>query len=322
MSKSKKAVIVASIFIVVGVIIAFLSIAINGFHFPNGSVDLLGMKALPDYVKKTFQIKDDFNAVDIAGEASTDVMIKNSDNGTNYIEYYDTDGLTNHAEVVDGVLTFRCEDKRTHHPTISLGFGQDTTTVVYLADKEYESIQVTTASGDIDYLYSHKTDSKPVFNASYTSLKTNSGDIHIADIEANTLTTKTSSGNISISNSSFTTLLELHASSGDILLNRTAAGQAEFYTTSGYVSASELSANTSLTCNTASGDVDMNIADAEAIDISAMSGYIDLELDSDRSYSFSANTQSGNIDIPHGANNSEYECGVTTTSGDIRITQK
>lgn len=322
MSKSKKAVIVASIFIVVGVIIVFLSFAINGFHFPNGSVDLLGMKALPDYVKKTVQITDDFNAVDIAGEASTDVMIKNSDNGTNYIEYYDTDGLTNHAEVVDGVLTFRCEDKRTHHPTISLGFGQDTTTVVYLADKEYESIQVTTASGDIDYLYSHKTDSKPVFNASYTSLKTNSGDIHIADIEANTLTTKTSSGNISISNSSFTTLLELHASSGDILLNRTAAGQAEFYTTSGYVSASELSANTSLTCNTASGDVDMNIADAEAIDISAMSGYIDLELDSDRSYSFSANTQSGNIDIPHGANNSEYECGVTTTSGDISIRQK
>ena len=44
MSKSKKAVIVASIFIVVGVIIAFLSFAINGFHFPNGSVDLLGMK--------------------------------------------------------------------------------------------------------------------------------------------------------------------------------------------------------------------------------------------------------------------------------------
>lgn len=55
MSKSKKAVIVASIFIVVGVIIAFLSIAINGFHFPNGSVDLLGMKALPDYVKKQFR---------------------------------------------------------------------------------------------------------------------------------------------------------------------------------------------------------------------------------------------------------------------------
>lgn len=322
MSKSKKAVIVASIFIVVGVIIAFLSIAINGFHFPNGSVDLLGMKALPDYVKKTVQIKDDFNAIDIAGEASTDVIIKNSDNGTNYIEYYDTDGLTNHAEVVDGMLTFRCEDKRTHHPTISLGFGSDTKTTIYLAEKEYQAIQVTTASGNIDYRYSYKPNTEPAGNSAFTSLKTNSGDISIADIEANTLTTKTSSGNISISNSSFTTLLELHASSGDILLNRTAAGQAEFYTTSGYVSASELSANTSLTCNTASGDVDMNIADAEAIDISAMSGYIDLELDSDRSYSFSANTQSGNIDIPHGANNSEYECGVTTTSGDIRITQK
>lgn len=322
MSKSKKAVIVASIFIVVGVIIAFLSIAINGFHFPNGSVDLLGMKALPDYVKKTVQITDDFNAVDIAGEASTDVMIKNSDNGTNYIEYYDTDGLTNHAEVVDGVLTFRCEDKRTHHPTISLGFGQDTTTVVYLADKEYESIQVTTASGDIDYLYSHKTDSKPVFNASYTSLKTNSGDIHIADIEANTLTVKTTSGDISISNGSFTTKLELHASSGDIQLNHITTDQAEFYTISGYVSASDITANTSLSSNTTSGDIDMSITAADAISISATSGDIDLDLASDRSYNFLADTQSGDVDIPHGANYSEYECGVSTTSGDIRIRQE
>ena len=156
MSKSKKAVIVASIFIVVGVIIVFLSFAINGFHFPNGSVDLLGMKALPDYVKKTVQIKDDFNAVDIAGEASTDVVIRNSDTGNSYIEYYDTEGLVNTATVVDGVLTFRCEDKRTHHPTISLGFGQDTTTVVYLTEKEYQAIQVTTASGNIDYRYSYK----------------------------------------------------------------------------------------------------------------------------------------------------------------------
>ena len=211
MSKSKKAVIVASIFIVVGVIIVFLSFAINGFHFPNGSVDLLGMKALPDYVKKTVQIKDDFNAVDIAGEASTDVVIRNSDTGNSYIEYYDTEGLVNTATVVDGVLTFRCEDKRTHHPTISLGFGQDTTTVVYLAEKEYQAIQVTTASGNIDYRYSYKPNTEPAGNSAFTSLKTNSGDISIADIEANTLTTKTSSGNISISNSSFTTLLELHA---------------------------------------------------------------------------------------------------------------
>lgn len=322
MSKSKKAVIVASIFIVVGVIIVFLSFAINGFHFPNGSVDLLGMKALPDYVKKTVQIKDDFNAVDIAGEASTDVVIRNSDTGNSYIEYYDTEGLVNTATVVDGVLTFRCEDKRTHHPTISLGFGSDTKTTIYLAEKEYQAIQVTTASGNIDYRYSYKPNTEPAGNSAFTSLKTNSGDISIADIEANTLTTKTSSGNISISNSSFTTLLELHASSGDIQLNRITTDQAEFYTTSGYVSASDITANTSLSSNTTSGDIDMSITTADAISISATSGDIDLDLASDRSYSFLADTQSGDVDIPHGANYSEYECGISTTSGDIRIRQE
>lgn len=322
MSKSKKAVIVASIFIVVGVIIVFLSFAINGFHFPNGSVDLLGMKALPDYVKKTVQIKDDFNAVDIAGEASTDVVIRNSDTGNSYIEYYDTEGLVNTATVVDGVLTFRCEDKRTHHPTISLGFGSDTKTTIYLAEKEYQAIQVTTASGNIDYRYSYKPNTEPAGNSAFTSLKTNSGDISIADIEANTLTTKTSSGNISISNSSFTTLLELHASSGDIQLNRITTDQAEFYTTSGYVSASDITAKTSLSSNTTSGDIDMSITTADAISISATSGDIDLDLASDRSYSFLADTQSGDVDIPHGANYSEYECGISTTSGDIRIRQE
>ena len=66
----------------------------------------------------------------------------------------------------------------------------------------------------------------------------------------------------------------------------------------------------------------MSITAADTISISATSGDIDLALASDRNYSFLADTQNGDVDIPHGANYSKYECGVSTTSGDISIRQK
>ena len=46
MSKTKKAVIIGSVLVGIGVIIGFIGIAIGGFRFPNGAVDLTTMKAL------------------------------------------------------------------------------------------------------------------------------------------------------------------------------------------------------------------------------------------------------------------------------------
>ena len=46
MSKTKKAVIIGSVLVGIGVIIGFIGIAIGGFKFPNGAVDLTTMKAL------------------------------------------------------------------------------------------------------------------------------------------------------------------------------------------------------------------------------------------------------------------------------------
>ena len=47
MSKTKKAVIIGSVLVGIGVIIGFIGIAIGGFRFPNGEVDLTTMKARP-----------------------------------------------------------------------------------------------------------------------------------------------------------------------------------------------------------------------------------------------------------------------------------
>ena len=90
MSKTKKAVIIGSVLVGIGVIIGFIGIAIGGFKFPNGAVDLTTMKAL-HAEKKTVQIADAFDKIEIAGASSMDIEICKSKTGKNYVEYYDTD---------------------------------------------------------------------------------------------------------------------------------------------------------------------------------------------------------------------------------------
>ena len=93
MSKTKKAVIIGSVLVGIGVIIGFIGIAIGGFKFPNGAVDLTTMKAL-HAEKKTVQIADAFDKIEIAGASSMDIEICKSKTGKNYVEYYDTDDWT------------------------------------------------------------------------------------------------------------------------------------------------------------------------------------------------------------------------------------
>lgn len=133
MSKTKKAVIIGSVLVGIGVIIGFIGIAIGGFRFPNGEVDLTTMKALHTE-KKTVQIADAFDKIEIAGASSMDIEICKSKTGKNYVEYYDTDDWTSHVDVKDHVLKFTTDDKGKHKAIVSLGFGKDTAARLYLAD--------------------------------------------------------------------------------------------------------------------------------------------------------------------------------------------
>lgn len=110
MSKTKKAVIIGSVLVGIGVIIGFIGIAIGGFKFPNGAVDLTTMKAL-HAEKKTVQIADAFDKIEIAGASSMDIEICKSKTGKNYVEYYDTDDWTSRVDVKDRVLKFTTDDK-------------------------------------------------------------------------------------------------------------------------------------------------------------------------------------------------------------------
>lgn len=186
MSKTKKAVIIGSVLVGIGVIIGFIGIAIGGFKFPNGAVDLTTMKALHTE-KKTVQIADAFDKIEIAGAGSMDIEICKSKTGKNYVEYYDTDDWTSHVDVKDHVLKFTTDDKGKHKAVVSLGFGKDTAARLYLADAEYKEISVTTLSGYVTI---------QDVNAGTVNVSASSGDIDLERCDAEKFDITTSSGDV------------------------------------------------------------------------------------------------------------------------------
>lgn len=231
MSKTKKAIIIGSVLVGIGVIIGFIGIAIGGFKFPNGAVDLTTMKAL-HAEKKTVQIADAFDKIEIAGASSMDIEICKSKTGKNYVEYYDTDDWTSHVDVKEQVLKFTTDDKGKHKAVVSLGFGKDTAARLYLADAEYKEISVTTLSGYVTI---------QDVNAETVNVSASSGDIDLESCDAEKFDITTSSGDVDM----------------EITAGRTY--RFETKTNSGAVDVPDGDADSNYLCKivTSSGDVDV-----------------------------------------------------------------
>lgn len=207
MSKTKKAVIIGSVLVGIGVIIGFIGIAIGGFKFPNGAVDLTTMKAL-HAEKKTVQIADAFDKIEIAGASSMDIEICKSKTGKNYVEYYDTDDWTSHVDVKEHVLKFTTDDKGKHKAVVSLGFGKDTAARLYLADAEYKEISVTTLSGYVTI---------QDVNAETVNVSASSGDIDLESCDVEGFDITTSSGDVDMEITAGRTYrFETKTNSGDV----------------------------------------------------------------------------------------------------------
>ena len=250
------------------------------------------MKAL-HAEKKTVQIADAFDKIEIAGASSMDIEICKSKTGKNYVEYYDTDDWTSHVDVKDHVLKFTTDDKGKHKAIVSLGFGKDTAARLYLVDAEYKEIAVTTLSGYVT----------------------------IQDVNAETVNVSASSGDLYMKNINALDSIMATSSSGDMDLVNVTAKQIELGANSGDIEMQDITAE-SLRMSTSSGGIDLENCDAEGFDITTSSGDVDMEITAERTYRFETKTNSGDVDVPDGDADSGYLCKIVTSSGDVDVKQK
>ncbi len=316
MSRTKKAVIVASVMIVAGIITIISAFAANGFSWPNVQINLKDMKSENiQYEKKTEYVKDAFKSIDIESSSDIDVMVKKAEGDADYVEYYDCAGLTHHVDVKDGVLKITADDTRNSAFNISLGVSTVTwpSVTVYLAGTEYEDIKIVTGSGDVDVEY--------YLAVKNIDIVTSSGDIGITGANADSITVKASSGCIKL-DSVATEELNLSANSGDLTLSDTvAADKAEFTTKSGDINSTNMKTE-SVVCNASSGDITLSDSDAAVFTIETSSGDVSVDITSNKRFNYKTKTSSGDVDVPDSYVDAEGSCEIITSSGDIDVTKR
>ena len=259
--------------IVAGIITVISALVVNGFRWPNVTVNLAHMTSEPvNYVKKTVDIKDKFTAIDVKSASDVDVAVKKASGDTSYVEYYDCGNLTHHVDISDGVLRITADDSRNAAFNISIGVysGAWPSVTVYLAGTEYDDLKIVTSSGDI------KLDS---VSSKDTRISANSGDVSLGDVVMDNIDLKTSSGNIT-SGSIKAKRINGRASSGDVMIRDCDASEINVVTTSGDVSIG-IGSEMKYEYNTKTSSGDVNVPDS----VEGADGKCNIE------------TSSGDIDV-------------------------
>ncbi len=314
MSRTKKAVIAASIMIVAGIIIVISAFAVNGFRWPNVTVNLAHMTSEPvNYIKKTVDIKDKFSSIEVKSASDVDVAVKKASGDTSYVEYYDCENLTHHVDVSDGVLRITADDSRNVAFNVSIGLytGAWPSVTVYLAGTEYDDLKIVTSSGDIDMEY--------YLLVGNIDIEASSGDVTVNGSNSDSLTIATRSGNIKIDSASSKDT-RISANSGDVSLWDVVTDNVDLKTSSGNITSGSIKAKR-INGRASSGDVMIRDCDASEINIMTNSGDVSIGIGSEMKYEYTTKTSSGDVNVPDSVKGADGKCNIETSSGDIDVTQ-
>ncbi len=314
MSRTKKAVIAASIMIVAGIIIVISAFAVNGFRWPNVTVNLAHMTSEPvNYIKKTVDIKDKFSSIEVKSASDVDVAVKKASGDTSYVEYYDCENLTHHVDVSDGVLRITADDSRNVAFNVSIGLytGAWPSVTVYLAGTEYDDLKIVTSSGDIDMEY--------YLLVGNIDIEASSGDVTVNGSNSDSLTIATRSGNIKIDSASSKDT-RISANSGDVSLGDVVTDNVDLKTSSGNITSGSIKAKR-INGRASSGDVMIRDCDASEINIMTNSGDVSIGIGSEMKYEYTTKTSSGDVNVPDSVKGADGKCNIETSSGDIDVTR-
>ncbi len=218
-------------------------------------------------------------------ERESDVVLIPSANGLTGVEWHEK--LPHTAEVINGVLTIRREDKR------RLGFfmfgmvNEDAKLRITVPAGKYHELRITTASGDVTIPH--------MFSFATADVHSASGDIEFMAPVENDLHVKSTSGDVSVEKLT-ASIAEIGSVSGDVELDR-------------------IKTNGGLKVKTVSGD--LNVRDSDCGEFTAKTVSGDLKLDVVRCKDCTAESVSGDVSATAVIASSVLR--IVSTSGDVKL---
>jgi len=273
----KTALIIATVFVVVGLVMSVVCFAVMGFDFK----ELNMMKP----VTNDHTVKEEFSSIEItAVEAELRIIL--SDEEFCRVVCNEDENRPHTVTVENGVLKIERQEKLPLlKRLLRLSWGKQDITL-YLPKKEYASLRAQTVSGNIS------VDPDFVFMGDFDA-KTVSGNITVPRLNCKSFSAETVSGNI--------TVTTLNCASFDA---ETVSGESRF---------SSVCCTGEFEASSVSGNIKLDRCDATTLDLEAVSGNVSGTLLSPKS--FVTDTTSGKVTVPK--DSAGGRCKIETTSGNI-----
>ena len=309
--------IVAVALTVVGIIVIATVILTNG-----GKIERFGTVK---YETNIFETNSDFNNISIDTDTA-DIRLLPSADGKCKVECYEGQNERHSVLVKDGELSIKLVNEKKWYEYIGINWGTpkitvylpkeaytslaistDTSNVVIPKDFSFESIDVSTHTGNVDLSASVKNAAR---------IKATTGNIKIENTSSGSLDLSVSTGKISLSSVDVDGVLKTSVSTGKTELKKVSCKSLVSNGDTGDLTMTDVVASDTFSIERSTGDVRFERCDAHNITITTDTGDVTGSLLSEKI--FSTDTDTGRVNVPVGT--SGGICRVKTDTGDIKIT--
>jgi DUF4097 and DUF4098 domain-containing protein YvlB len=334
---------IVSLIVAASCVAAGLIVAVVGLCMAVLSGDNFSGEALP---RTETVVEEDFHSISVEVDTA-DVIFAKAEDGVSRVVCVDHEYMQYAVAVRDGVLTVTAEDTRRWYEHIEVFSRGESTVTVYLAADAYESLSVTSSTGDMtlpqalsfsgtvslkastgdiqmsapsvgDLTVSLSTGHLELLNcgkAGKVDIRTTTGDVTLRGLSCVSLAVAASSGDLTAENVRVEGAVAVTRSSGDVRMSGITCESLTARSNTGDQDYTDLLVRDKLDCRASTGDVTLTRSDAATLAILTDTGDVTASLLSPKIVY--AETDTGSVQIPHTTEGGVFE--ITTDTGDIRV---
>ena len=305
----------AGVLVLAGAVLMF--IALSGSHWK-----LSGLSTVK-FETNTVTIRDTFKDISIASDTE-DIRIVPSEDGKCSVVFVEPENVQHTAEVKNGTLEIRKQDKRGWKDHMGFAIGDETITV-YLPETAYGALEIRNDTGDTELapftfrsidIESNTGDVACLASASGTlRIASDTGDIRVQDLSAGELDLKVSTGRVDVLSVACGGDVSLKVSTGKASLTGVTCRNFVSEGDTGDLKMENVVASGSFDIKRTTGDVDFEGCDAAELRIRTDTGDVKGTLLSDKVFLVKSDT--GRVDVPDTVTGGA--CRVETDTGDVHL---
>lgn len=314
----KKAICIAGILVVVGILIGIVGLAGVGFDLTKLGGEAVVTDEYTFAVGEVQRIEVDVDTMDV-------VIAESSIRGEEIrvvIKSYES--RNNSAMVADGKLTVE-DGERPWYRHIGIFWASESVEIVLPYGYSPDSLGIETDTGNTRVSGVDTQNMKLTTDTGRISVKDgvidnlriegDTGDVSVLGITAAIVEVKTDTGDIDVGSVIATDRIKTSCDTGDTKLRKCEAPTVEARSTTGDVDMSEVVAGGMMAIECSTGDVDLDRCDGRAIDVRTSTGEVEMLLLSPKVFDVDSST--GKKRVPLSGEGGI--CKVRTSTGDIEI---